>query len=337
MGAAARRRARPVARRLARRRDRRTVRGGRALDRARARRAVVHGLDGGTRPAAGPRRVRAYGLPSAARHAQPAGAPRRSRSRGSGRAWRSEARTSREPSPTTERSSTTQGAKRVDDRRQVDQLLEQGAGVGHEMPGRREAHRDGTAPAIGITSPPPAGRPVPGPTPRLAAGMPRDRHHAPCMSRDQHVLGTPPAARGLTGAEAAQRLAARGKPTSPPSSRSYASIVRANTVNDSQRDPARSSACSRSPSGRGGTRCFSGSSSRTSRSGPFRRSAPSGRWTDSPRWSLRRRLWCETGSTAGCRSSKWWWGTSSAWRPATRWSPTGPSPRRTGSRWMRPT
>ncbi len=36
---------------------------------------------------------------------------------------------------------------------------------------------------------------------------------------------------GLTTAEAAERLAARGKGTPPPSSRSYASIVRANTLN----------------------------------------------------------------------------------------------------------
>ena len=43
--------------------------------------------------------------------------------------------------------------------------------------------------------------------------------------------GTAVAARGLTEAEAARRLAERGRPAGQPTSRSYASIIRANTLN----------------------------------------------------------------------------------------------------------
>jgi magnesium-transporting ATPase (P-type) len=51
--------------------------------------------------------------------------------------------------------------------------------------------------------------------------------HGPRSTRSEANL----MAQGLTSAEAAQRLAARGKGTPPPSSRSYASIIRANTLN----------------------------------------------------------------------------------------------------------
>ncbi len=50
-------------------------------------------------------------------------------------------------------------------------------------------------------------------------------------------------------------------------------------------------------------RCSSGSSSQTSRSGPFRRSAPSARSTGSRRWSHPRRRSCATESSAGSPSS----------------------------------
>src|SRR6266550_1345104 len=51
------------------------------------------------------------------------------------------------------------------------------------------------------------------------------------MSDQQSSATTPQVARGLTEAEAARRLATRGKPAPEHSSRSYASIIRANTLN----------------------------------------------------------------------------------------------------------
>src|SRR5438552_17737852 len=47
----------------------------------------------------------------------------------------------------------------------------------------------------------------------------------------QASTGTAQGARGLSEAEAARRLAERGRPAGQPSSRSYASIIRANTLN----------------------------------------------------------------------------------------------------------
>src|SRR5438445_6056054 len=47
----------------------------------------------------------------------------------------------------------------------------------------------------------------------------------------QASTGTAQVSRGLSEAEAARRLAERGSPAGQPSSRSYASIVRANTLN----------------------------------------------------------------------------------------------------------
>src|SRR5438477_326116 len=47
----------------------------------------------------------------------------------------------------------------------------------------------------------------------------------------QASTGTAQVSRGLSEAEAARRLAERGRPAGQPSSRSYASIIRANTLN----------------------------------------------------------------------------------------------------------
>src|SRR5947209_6002887 len=51
------------------------------------------------------------------------------------------------------------------------------------------------------------------------------------MSASQHAGPPVRSARGLTETEAARRLAARAKPTGQRTSRSYASIIRANTIN----------------------------------------------------------------------------------------------------------
>ena len=57
--------------------------------------------------------------------------------------------------------------------------------------------------------------------------------------------------------------------------------------------------------------------------GSFRRSAPSARSIGSPRWSRPKRSSCAMESTAACRWTGWWWGTSCGWRPVIRWWPTG--------------